>query len=84
MQRIIEVDVYRMMAMLAFPEARRIASELDRVEQRLSDLVARLDVAPAAEEPDCVTGIAVVPIVIAVWWAMRSVRVRLTREIPID
>jgi uncharacterized membrane-anchored protein len=51
-QRIIEMEVYRMMAMLAFPEARRIGSELDRVEQRLSDLVARLDVAPAAEEPE--------------------------------
>lgn len=51
-QRIIDIEVYRMMAMLAFPEARRIGSELDRVEQRLSDLVARLDVAPAAEEPE--------------------------------
>jgi hypothetical protein len=50
--RIIDIEVYRMMAMLAFPEARRIGSELDRVEQRLSDLVARLDVAPAAEEPE--------------------------------
>lgn len=51
-QRVIEMEVYRMMAMLAFPEARRIAGELDRIEQRLSELVARLDVAPASEEPE--------------------------------
>ena len=51
-QRVIEMEVYRMMAMLAFPEARRIAGELDRVERALSELVARLDVAPASEEPE--------------------------------
>ena len=51
-QRIIEIEVYRMMAMLAFPEARRIGGELDRVERGLSELVARLDVAPATEEPE--------------------------------
>jgi len=51
-QRIIEIETYRMMAMIAFPEARRIAAELDRIEKRLSDLVARLDVAPADEEPE--------------------------------
>jgi uncharacterized membrane-anchored protein len=51
-QRIVEIEVYRMMAMLAFPEARRTAGELDRIEQRLSQLVARLDVAPPEEEPE--------------------------------
>jgi uncharacterized membrane-anchored protein len=51
-QRVIEMEVYRMMAMLAFPEARRIAGELDRVERGLSELVARLDVAPESEEPE--------------------------------
>jgi uncharacterized membrane-anchored protein len=35
-------------------------------------------------EPDYATGIAVLPIVLAVWWAMRSVRMRLSREMPID
>jgi uncharacterized membrane-anchored protein len=49
---VIEIEVYRMMAMLAFPEARRTAGELDRVEGRLSDLVARLDVATVEEEPE--------------------------------
>jgi uncharacterized membrane-anchored protein len=51
-QRVIEIEVYRMMAMLAFPEARRIAAELDSVDSSLSRLVARLDVAPATEEPE--------------------------------
>jgi uncharacterized membrane-anchored protein len=51
-QRVIEIEVYRMMAMLAFPEARRISGELDAVERRLSELVARLDVAPVSEEPE--------------------------------
>ncbi|MFM1988544.1 MAG: hypothetical protein RJA99_1501 [Pseudomonadota bacterium] len=51
-QRIIELECYRMMAMLAFPEARRIGGELDAIERRLSGLVARLDVAPADEEPE--------------------------------
>jgi uncharacterized membrane-anchored protein len=50
-QRLIEIEVYRMMSMLAFPEARRIAAELDRAEVSLSALVARLDVAPESEEP---------------------------------
>ncbi|MFZ9406796.1 MAG: DUF3422 family protein [Burkholderiaceae bacterium] len=51
-QRIIEIEVYRMMSMLAFPEARRMANELDRAEVALSALVARLDVAPESEEPE--------------------------------
>jgi uncharacterized membrane-anchored protein len=51
-QRIIEIDVYRMMAMLAFPEARRIGGELDSVDASLSRLVGRLDIAPASEEPE--------------------------------
>jgi uncharacterized membrane-anchored protein len=51
-QRVIEMEVYRMMAMLAFPEARHIAAELDSLDSRLSTLVSRLDVAPADEEPE--------------------------------
>ncbi len=50
-QRVIELEVYRMMAMLTFPEARRIAGELDRIELQLAELVARLNVAPARDEP---------------------------------
>ncbi|MCM5569522.1 DUF3422 domain-containing protein [Burkholderiaceae bacterium FT117] len=50
-QRLIEIEVYRMMAMLAFPLARRTAGELDAVERELSELVARLETAEATDEP---------------------------------
>ena len=50
-QRVIEMEVYRMMAMLAFPEARDLSRELDRAERELAGLVARLDIAPSSEEP---------------------------------
>ncbi len=50
-QRLIEVEVYRMMAMLAFPLARASAAELDRVEHSLGALVGRLESAPVEEEP---------------------------------
>ena len=50
-QRVIEMEVYRMMAMLAFPEARDLARQLDRAERDLAGLVARLDIAPKSEEP---------------------------------
>jgi uncharacterized membrane-anchored protein len=51
-QRVIEMEVYRMMAMLAFPEARDLARQLDRAERDLAGLVARLDIAPVSEEPE--------------------------------
>ncbi len=50
-QRLIEVEVYRMVAMLAFPLAHTSAAELDRVEAALGTLVARLEAAPVQEEP---------------------------------
>ena len=51
-QRLIEVEVYRMMAMLAFPLARASATELDGVEASLGALVGRLETAPVEEEPE--------------------------------
>jgi len=51
-QRLIEVEVYRMMAMLAFPLARASATELDGVEASLGTLVGRLESAPVEEEPE--------------------------------
>lgn len=51
-QSIIDMEVYRMMAMLAYPEARELASSLRAIEPRLSGLVARLDLAEASEEPE--------------------------------
>lgn len=50
-QRLVEIEVYRMMAMLAFPLARRTAIELDAAEQALGALVARLEVTSVSEEP---------------------------------
>jgi uncharacterized membrane-anchored protein len=51
-QRLVEIEVYRMMAMLAFPLARETAVELDAAERALGALVARLEDAPASEEPE--------------------------------
>jgi len=50
-QRLVEIDVYRMMAMLAFPLARETAVELDGAERALGALAARLERAPVREEP---------------------------------
>lgn len=51
-QRIIDIEVYRMMAMLAFPEARDLDHALRTIEPDLASLVARLDLAPTSEEPE--------------------------------
>jgi uncharacterized membrane-anchored protein len=51
-QRIIDMEVYRMMAMLAYPEARELARSLRVMEPRLSGLVTRLDLATTSEEPE--------------------------------
>ncbi len=52
LQRLIELEVYRMMAMLGFPVARRAAQELNELELSLGRLVGRLETAPAQEEPE--------------------------------
>lgn len=52
LQRLIELEVYRMMAMLGFPVARSAASELNELERSLRALVSRLESAPADEEPE--------------------------------
>lgn len=41
-QRLLEVETYRMMALLGLPAARTLGPELDRLETRLVELVARL------------------------------------------
>jgi uncharacterized membrane-anchored protein len=50
-QRLIEIEIYRMMAMLGFPVARQAAGELNEVDHRLGELIARLESAPPEEEP---------------------------------
>ena len=41
-QRLIEVETYRMMALLGLPTARELSPDLDRLETRLVDVVKRL------------------------------------------
>jgi uncharacterized membrane-anchored protein len=50
-QRIIEIETYRMMAMLGFPVARQAAEALNDVDRRLGELIGRLETAPPEEEP---------------------------------
>jgi uncharacterized membrane-anchored protein len=50
-QRLIELEVYRLMAMLGFPLAHAVAAELDVVEAELAALVARLESARVDDEP---------------------------------
>ncbi|CAA7616512.1 conserved hypothetical protein [Magnetospirillum sp. LM-5] len=42
MQRLLEIETYRMMALLAFPEARRIHGEVARMDRQLADIVTEL------------------------------------------
>lgn len=50
-QRLLDIEMYRMMAMLAFPVARAIAIELDGIERQLTTLGERLETASPSEEP---------------------------------
>jgi uncharacterized membrane-anchored protein len=50
-QRLIEIETYRMMAMLGFPIARQAAEALNDVDRRLGELIGRLETAPPDEEP---------------------------------
>ena len=56
-QRLIELEVYRLMAMLAFPQARRVAAELDSVERALAELVAQIESAAVEDEPSLLRSI---------------------------
>ena len=50
-QRLLEIETYRMMALLAFPLAREVGATLTAAESRLARITERMiDVAPA-EEP---------------------------------
>ncbi len=50
-QRLLEIDAYRMMALLALPVARGLAPQLSRYEGELAELAAALIVAREADEP---------------------------------
>ncbi len=51
LQRLLEIDTYRMMALLALPVARRLAPELTRLETELAAIAGALDAARQADEP---------------------------------
>ena len=50
-QRLLDIEMYRMMAMLAFPIARAVAGELDTIERQLTELGERLETASPSDEP---------------------------------
>lgn len=49
-QRLLEIEIYRVMALLAFPEAKRIGSFLSRAEEELATLIDRTGSATCAED----------------------------------
>ena len=42
-QRLLNIETYRLMAMLAFPLARQVGSKITRIENRLADLTGRMN-----------------------------------------
>lgn len=50
-QRLIEIETYRMMALLAFPVARAVGGEISAAERELSTLTARMPGAGVEDEP---------------------------------
>ncbi|HSN41187.1 MAG TPA: DUF3422 domain-containing protein [Burkholderiales bacterium] len=50
-QRLCEIETYRMMALLGFPVARRVGSEITLAERELSALTERMVQAGPADEP---------------------------------
>lgn len=50
-QRLLEIDSYRMMALMALPIARGLSPFLSQCERELSEITARMTDAPVEEEP---------------------------------
>jgi uncharacterized membrane-anchored protein len=50
-QRLFEIDTYRMMALLALPVARKLAPQLTAAELELSEILSAMQTAGEAEEP---------------------------------
>lgn len=51
-QRLMEVDTYRMLALLSFPVARALMPELERFEQELREITTTMRDADEAQEPE--------------------------------
>jgi uncharacterized membrane-anchored protein len=50
-QRLLEIDTYRMLALLALPVARRLSPVLSKAEQELQDITHAMQAAGEADEP---------------------------------
>lgn len=55
-QRLVEIETYRMMALLAFPEARRYGRELTRLDQQLAGLTEEMPVIQGLADEQRVLG----------------------------
>lgn len=51
-QRLLEIDTYRMLALLTFPLAKKLAPELGKAEQRLAEITTALVSATRIDEPE--------------------------------
>jgi len=51
-QRLLEIDTYRMLALLAFPMAKTLAPQLGAAEQRLAEITTALASASQLDEPE--------------------------------
>ncbi len=51
-QRLLEIDTYRMLALLTFPLAKKLAPELGEAEQRLAEITTALVSARRLDEPE--------------------------------
>jgi len=51
-QRLLEIDTYRMLALLTFPLAKRLAPVLGEAEQRLAEITSALVSATPTDEPE--------------------------------
>ncbi len=51
MQRLLEIDTYRIMALLAFPVARQLTPFLTQAERELLEIIARMQTAGEEDEP---------------------------------
>lgn len=51
-QRLLEIDTYRMLALLTFPLAKQLAPELGTAEQRLAEITTALVSATRIDEPE--------------------------------
>lgn len=49
-QRLLNIETYRIMAMLAFPLARQVGAEINRIEAQLADLTYRMNLGAGLEQ----------------------------------